>query len=175
MSVTGDQSKEQGSSLAEVDRIRDIIMGPQMRLYEQQFKRIVSQLDLLSKEVADLRAQTDQQMADLGSHSEQERGRIQSEARQASDKLCGDLTTRLDRLDADLKAQTSQLASDLRAQGDGLRREFTTALDALDDDKASRQNVGDLLIEMGTRLKQQAGITDLLGQLEDLTDATAEE
>lgn len=174
MSIKGDQEKEQAGSLAEVDRIRDIIMGPQMRLYEQQFKRIASQLDLLSKELADLRAHTEQQMSELGSHSEQERGRLQAEARQASDNLRGDLTARLDKLDAELKAQTSQLASDLRAQGQSLRSEFTTALDALDDDKASRQDVGDLLVEMGTRLKKQAGITDLLGGLGDLAGAEPE-
>jgi len=53
----------------------------------------------------------------------------------------------------------------MRKQGHDLRAWFEKALDAMEDDKASRSHVGDLLVEMGTRLKQQAGIADLLGQL----------
>ena len=48
-------------SPAEVDRIRDIIMGPQMRVYEQQFKRLVSQIELLNKQLEDQRAAFEQQ------------------------------------------------------------------------------------------------------------------
>jgi hypothetical protein len=40
MSEEGDKSTQTARSIAEVERIRDILFGPQMRLYEQQFKRI---------------------------------------------------------------------------------------------------------------------------------------
>lgn len=175
MSVEGDHQVQQGAMIAEVDRIRDIIFGPQMRLYEQQFSRLVHRLELLGKELEELRAYVDQQNAQLASQCEEERSRIVTEARQTSDKLRDDMTTRTDKLNAELKAQTRQLAADLRAQGQSQKSEFRAALDALDDDKASRDSVGDLLVEVGTRLKEQAGITDLLGQLGDLADAKPEE
>ena len=175
MSVKGDQQAQQGGMIAEVDRIRDIIFGPQMRLYEQQFTRLTGQLELLGRELEELRAHVDRQNAQAASQCEDERSRILAEARQTSEKLRDDMTTRTDKLSAELKAQTGQLAADLRAQGQSLRSELRAALDVLDDDKASRDNVGDLLIEMGTRLKEQAGITDLLGQLGDLASTEPEE
>lgn len=174
MSAELDPKAQQTGTIAEVDRIRDIIFGPQMRLYEQQFKRLTGELELLRKELEELRAHADQRVARLGDQCEQERNRIQVEARQRSETLRSEMTTSTDKLDADLKAQTGQLASDLRAQAQSLRSEFRAALDVLDDEKAGRDNVGDLLIEVGTRLKQQAGITDLLGQLGDLADPQQE-
>ena len=61
------------------------------------------------------------------------------------------------------------LAADLRKQGRNLRSEFTAAQDALDEAKTNRHDLGDLLVEMGTRLKDQVGLADLLGQLEEVT------
>ena len=81
MAVEGDKMIPQGSSIAEVDRIRDIIMGPQMRLYEHQFKRMTNQLDILGTELEELRTRLDQQVAGLSSHCEQERSQIRAEAR----------------------------------------------------------------------------------------------
>jgi hypothetical protein len=51
-------------SPAEVDRIRDIIFGPQMRVYEQQFKRLVSQIDRLNKQLEEQRAAFEGQIAE---------------------------------------------------------------------------------------------------------------
>lgn len=59
---------------AEVDRIRDIIFGPQMRLYEQQFQRLVGQTELLSKQVDELRAALEQQKADQESRLHKAQG-----------------------------------------------------------------------------------------------------
>jgi F0F1-type ATP synthase membrane subunit b/b' len=175
MSAEGDQKAQQGGTIAEVDRIRDIIFGPQMHIYEQQFQRVSSQLELLGKQLEELRAHADRQVAQLGTHCEEERGRMQAEARKDSESLRADMTSRTEKLEAKLNAETKQLASDLRAQTQSLRSEFRAALDVLDDDKAGRQNVGDLLIEMGTRLKEQVGITDLLGQLGDLAGTPPQE
>jgi hypothetical protein len=120
--------------ITELDRIRDIIFGPQMQDYEGQFGRVAAELGLLSQQLGELKSTLAQQRAD------QEQ--------------------RLDQLESRFGDQTRQLADDLRA-------EFTEALDALKDDKASRLDMGDILVEMGTRLKQQFGVADLLGPLDD--------
>jgi chromosome segregation ATPase len=168
MSTESETTTLQDSPAAEVDRIRDIIFGPQMRLYEQQFKRVVGQLDLLSNQLEDLRATLDQKQAEQESHTRE----VQAEMLQRHTDLEHTFSSRLEQLEAkfdqqgaDLRAESRQLAADLRTQGQDLRGEFTSALDALDDDKTSRHNLGDLLQEMGTRLKQQVGVADLLGQL----------
>ena len=49
MSQEGDTVDQGAQTVAEVDRIRDIIFGPQMRNYEQQFKRLAAQVDRLGK------------------------------------------------------------------------------------------------------------------------------
>ncbi|MFC2030749.1 hypothetical protein ACFLWA_08495, partial [Chloroflexota bacterium] len=71
---------------------------------------------------------------------------------------------------ADQKTRASQLTADLRKQAQDLRSELTEAANALDDEKASREDMGDMLVEMGMRLKDQIGLGDLLGQM-DLAEA----
>jgi len=185
--------------VAEVDRIRDIIFGPQMRVYEQQFKRVLGRLDLLSNQLEELRTAFEQQGAEQESrtretqeemrqrHAELERTftarldqleanlelqthELQAESRQALGQLRDEHARRMDQQAADLKAEARQLSADLRKQGQDLRSEFTTSMDALEDGKTSRHDLGDLLTEMGTRLKEQIGVADLLGQLGQLAE-----
>lgn len=183
---------------AEVDRIRDIIFGPQMRLYEQQFQRLVGQTELLSKQVDELRAALEQQKADqesrlhkaqgelgqrhselertfteqlgqLSSKSEQRMVQAQADARQSLGELDAKLSDQLKQQASELKAEIRQVTGDLRKQGSDLRGELRSGLDALEDTKTNRHNLADLLIEMGTRLKGEIGIADLLGKLETVS------
>lgn len=199
MSLESDSPNLEDRPVAEVDRIRDIIFGPQMRLYEQQFKRAAGQFDLLSKQLEELRTALDQQRADQESRTrkaqeemrqhytelertfssrleqleaklDQQTTEIRAESRQARDELRGELASQIEQQGTELKAEAQQLAADLRKQGQDLRTEFTASLDALDDDKASRHTLADLLVEMGARLKEQMGVADLLGQLGEIAE-----
>ena len=172
MAAESDKTDLEDRPVAEVDRIRDIIFGPQMRVYEQQFRRMAAQLDLLGKQLEDLRAALEQQgstlstrLVQLDANLEQKTAQLGVDSRESLDTLRADLSARLEQQDVELKAQVQRWAAELRRQGQELRGEYTAALDALDDDKAGRHNLGDLLVEVGTRLKQQAGVADLLGQL----------
>lgn len=154
--------------IAEVDRIRDIIFGSQMRTYEQQFKRVAGQLDQISKQLDELRAALDLQRADQEGQTLRLQEATQQRQGEMERTFSGQLAqsqARLDKQGADLAAQLRDQAAEMRKQGQDLRIEFTQALDALENDKTSRGHLGDLLVEMGTRLKQQADIADLLGQL----------
>lgn len=131
--------------ITELERIRDIIFGPQMQDYEGQFSRVAAELGLLSQRLNDLQSTLAQQQADQD---------------QRRDELEHAFSERLDQLESSLGTQTRQLADDLQA-------EFTQALDAVQDDKASRLDMGDMLVEMGTRLREQFGVADLLGSLDD--------
>lgn len=172
MSQEGDKTDQETGTIAEVDRIRDIIFGPQMRLYEQQFKRVVGQLDLLGKQFAEFKATLDERLADQESRMR----KLQEDTNQRLRDLEGNITSRLGQLEAGLEQQDAQLTgrareltAELRGQVQEVRSEFTTALNALEDEKTSRHNLGDLLVEMGTRLKEQTALADLLGQLEAAT------
>jgi hypothetical protein len=166
VSQESDQTDQEEQSVAEVERIRDILFGSQMRRYEQQFKRMASQLDLLGKQFEDLRTAVEQQQAD----QEQRAHALQEELLRHQGDLEHSVVDRLAKLDSGVEQQATQvreLAAELRKQANDLRSEFAAGLDELGDDKASRLDLADLLMEMGTRLKGQMGFADLLGQLDE--------
>jgi DNA anti-recombination protein RmuC len=166
MSAENDSLTPDDRPIAEVDRIRDIIFGSQMRNYEQQFRRMANQLDLLGGQLEELRTVMDRQRAEQESRTRQ----LEEEMRERNAEMERTFSERHGQLEAGLEQQTTQLAADMRKQGQDLRAEFTAAVDALEDAKAGRHDLGDLLVEMGTRLKQQIGVGDLLGQLEGLAE-----
>jgi uncharacterized protein YhaN len=165
-------------AVADVDRIRDIIFGPQMRRYDQQLKRMAGQMEALTKQVEKHRTALDQEQVDQQERMrefQQAARQQQGELRKAQDELRGDLTGRLEQHSADTKDQIRQLTKDVRQQGQELRNEFTAALKDLETEMANRHNLGDLLIEMGMRLKEEGGIVELLEQLEQATEPPPEE
>lgn len=164
MSEGGERTDTGEQPLAEVDRIRDIIFGQQMRGYEQQFKRLIGELSQLGKELEELRNAFDQQQVEQESRVR----KLQEGTQKRFGELERDLGSQLESGLEQRTAQTRQLAADLEKQGRELRGEFRTAMDAMEDDTTSRHDLGDLLIEMGTRLKEQVGLADLLGQLGDM-------
>lgn len=109
----------------ELDRIRDIIFGTQMRDYQQQFQVIQRDLARLQKEI--------------------------------------------DRLTEELAEQDSSQSKKLQAlrretgKGDDeLRSELRQTAQELTNDKVDRETLGELLIELGTRLKTSSSLSDLL-------------
>lgn len=160
------KSDMEGSPAAEVDRIRDIIFGPQMRVYEKQFGRLSNLVDQMGKQVEQLRAAVEQQRAESEENLQQETSQVREESRQSLEQLRGELSGRIEQQAVDQKTQVNQLTADLRKQGQDLRSEITSATNSLEDEKAGRHDMGDMLVEMGMRLKDQIGLGDLLGQLE---------
>ncbi|MDX9830972.1 MAG: hypothetical protein RBU35_11975 [Anaerolineae bacterium] len=155
-------------SIAEVDRIRDIIFGSQMRSYEQQFKRVAWQLEQISKQLEELRASLNRQRADLEGQTlklQEATEQAQKDMERTLSKQIAQLRAGMDKQGADLGTQLRDQVAELSRKDEALRSEFINAFDSLEAEKTSRGHLGDLLVEMGTRLKQQADLTDLLGQL----------
>jgi len=155
-------------SIAEVDRIRDIIFGSQMRNYEQQFKRVAWQLEQINKQLEELRASLNRQRADLEGETlklQEATEQAQKDMERTLSKQIAQLRAGMDKQGADLGTQLRDHVAELSRKDEALRSEFIHALDSLEAEKTSRGHLGDLLVEMGTRLKQQADLTDLLGQL----------
>jgi len=73
----------QGDSGQQVDRIRDIIFGAQMRDYEQRFQLLQRDLERQQQEIKSLT----EQLADHGSHVDKKFQTLRRELGQADDDL----------------------------------------------------------------------------------------
>ena len=97
----GKAAPETGSA-QEVDRIRDIIFGPQMQDYEQQFQMMQRELEQLQGEIDGLRKQLRNQGSEQGKNLKilrQEMREADNGLRSALQKTAQELTAQnLDRL-----------------------------------------------------------------------------
>ena len=92
-------------SVQEVDRIRDIIFGSQMRDYEQQFQMMQRDLERLQGEIDRLT----EQLADQDSEQSKKLQNLRQEMRKADDSLRGELRETAQKLVTD-KADRLALA-----------------------------------------------------------------
>jgi chromosome segregation ATPase len=125
MSDDKTQGAEQAGPIQEVDRIRDIIFGPQMRDYQERFQQVTLDIERLQQELDRL----SQQLAEQDSNQ--------------SKKL-------------------QELRREMRKADDGLRAELRQSADQLTKDKVSRDSLGELFVELGTRLKSGGSLANLL-------------
>ena len=99
-------------TVADVERIRDIIFGSQIRQYEQRFSGITNQLDLLSR-----------QLEELGTALDQQRDAQESCARELQEDTCQRQTelhhTLSDQAVARTRSTWNRHAPKLRSGNDG--------------------------------------------------------
>ena len=162
---------------ANVDKIRDILFGSQMRDYEKRFIRLEERL---AKDAADLREETKKRLDTLESfvHEEFESvaQRLKNEKSERTDALkdlereTHDATKSLEKkhshLDdevakgmAELRSRILEQSKALMAEIEGRHRDLTAALDrdvkTLQDDKTDRRALADLFTEVALRLKEE--------------------
>ncbi len=158
-----------------VDRIRDIIFGPQMRDYEQRFQGLEERL---LREAAELRKHVDErferlheqmakEVASLSSHLEEERkARSQSDSdilqqlralnetleRKLEDQ--GGLThNNLEQLKAELADNTEQLSKAISTQGDTITKRLNQEVEDLRSAKTDRATLASLLEQIAAKLQ----------------------
>jgi chromosome segregation ATPase len=85
--MTDKKASLQAEPPQEVDRIRDIIFGPQMRDYDQRFETVQRDLDRLRQEIDRL----SEQLADQDSSQSKKLQALHQEMRQADDDLRNEL------------------------------------------------------------------------------------
>jgi predicted nucleic acid-binding Zn-ribbon protein len=97
--MTDEQTKatSQLESVQEVDRIRDIIFGPQMRDYEQRFQTVKRDLDRLQQEIDRLT----EQLTDQDSSQGKKLQKLRREMRQADEDLRDELRQTAQKLTTD--------------------------------------------------------------------------
>jgi predicted RNase H-like nuclease (RuvC/YqgF family) len=129
-----------------IEQIRDIILGPQKRQYDQRFEQMAADL---RKYEGDARAHTDDRCDALQKRFEERLG-----------SATADLTARLQRLteantmlQQELHEAETKLHSAVRTLREQLSAELNTHVSTLRDSKVSRESMADLLQEMAMKLK----------------------
>ena len=138
-----------GASGSNIDQLRDIIFGGQMREYEKRFARMEERL---AKEVADLREEVRQRCATLERYARDE---LQSATERIT--ASSELASKQHReLRAQLLEQTQTLTDDTQRRAAELRAVMDRDTAQLRDEKADRTALSDLLLELALRLRGES-------------------
>lgn len=165
-----------------VDKIREIIFGGQMRDYDRRFDKLE---DRVLKDLDNLRRDHEERFVALDKLMRAELSRLgerlskEREERLATDKAVGrdlqdaeeglraalsDLSDRADKEASQLREELSEQDLGLREVIRQLRDELSAALESessrLADDKLSRSAMADLLTEVALRLNHQLDLPD---------------
>lgn len=164
-----------GGADGNVDQIREILFGGQMRDFDRRFTRLEEKLERERNQLQeDLTARFDQLQQRLHDTSEDFDAAMRKEREERIsglndlagqiDALEKDLISRLDKLadasEAEAKAIRQRLQEDVQTLGDTMRQqrdELAANMDkesqALHDAKVSRESLADMLQEVSLRLK----------------------
>jgi len=171
-----DISKEEmRERLGNIDQIRDIIFGPQLREYDNRFDKIESDISLLQQEMRDridqvktvvsteLRSAFDSLEKKLRSISLSYQEEI-SDLRQQVDRVNKKFTNAVEGLDQNIDSQTTSLRKELTDSRTKLQEDVRTLrlqvfeelerrLSTMREAKVSKDDVAEILFELGMRLK----------------------
>jgi archaellum component FlaC len=174
--------------LGNIDQIRDIIFGAQLRDYNTRFDKLESDLGNFRQElidriqevkttnIAELRSAVDivdKRIKALQLTGEEER----NDLRQIIDRTHRKSSSNFEKLSEDLEATTgllrdnlsetkAKLQEDTRNLRNYVQEELERRLSAIGNIKVSRDDMAEILFELGMRLKG----TEFVPELEEATD-----
>jgi len=174
--------------LGNIDQIRDIIFGAQLRDYNGRFEKLESDLNNYRQELldrinevkisisAELRSTVDaidKRVKALQTTSEEDR----NDLRQLIDRTYRKASSNFDKLNDDLESSTgllrdnlsdtkAKLQDDIRGLKSYVQEELDRRLSAIGNIKVSRDDMAEILFELGMRLKG----TEFVPELEEATD-----
>lgn len=187
--ITKEEMRER---LGNIDQIRDIIFGAQLREYDTRFDKIESGLSMLQQDLqtrveqvktvlsTELRIAVDSIEKKLKSISTNSQEEV-ADLRQQLDRVNRKFSSSFESLDETIDSKTSALRDDLSATRDKLQEE-TRQLKAqvfeeldrrfsmLREVKVSRDDMAEILFELGMRLKG----TEFAPQLKEVADSRTE-
>lgn len=178
--LTRDEMRER---LGNIDQIRDIIFGAQLREYDNRFDKIESEVSMLQQDIQDRVEQLktvfstelrttvdslDKKIKTLTVNTQEDA----ADFRQQLDRLNRKFSGNIDSLNSDLEKQTNALRDELGQTRDslqddvrGLRAQVLEELERrfsmLKDVKVSRYDMAEILFELGMRLKGSEFVPEL--------------
>ena len=190
--ITKEEMRER---LGNIDQIRDIIFGPQLREYDNRFDKLESEISLLQQEMRDridqvktvlsteIRSTVDgleKRIKSLNSTYQEE----MTDLRQQIDRVNKKFSNSIEALDQNVDKQTStlrdellqaraKLQEDVRSLRSQVFEELERRFAMLREDKISRHDMAEFLFEVGMRLKgnefvpqlKEAARTDIYGDI----------
>lgn len=164
-----------GNNAGELDVLRDLIFGNQARDFAHRLSDLDGRLEAVRRELKneqDSRAQSVAKTAADQTQSlrKETNSRLDKEVQiigERIDQMTADLNaliedtrkaveTRLDRMQDDANERMRLLEEEARRRDDDLRAELLTVSAWLEDKKASRHDLGQMLEEIGQRLQGSA-------------------
>jgi len=178
--ISKDEMRER---MGNIELIRDIIFGPKLQDYDGRFDQLESAFSLLEKEMRDrteqikadclseLRASVnsiEQKIKSLSFTSQKDNADI----RQLVDRSYKSFSTSLESIDQTVVSQTSSIRKELLETREKLQEdtqnlksqisdELERRLSRLTDAKLSRDDLADILFELGLRIKKAEFTPDL--------------
>jgi len=166
-----------------IDQIRDIILGPQKRDYDDRFKRIAVDIakcreetraqieeraEALQSEISADRRTFEAELHEISSKLRQEASDLQKQLERAVTGFVDDFSLRLkkameadDTLRNELASTKTKLQADIRSAADQLSQELEAHVGALREGKVSREALAELLEELSLRLKRSEVLEEL--------------
>lgn len=170
--ITKEEMRER---LGNIDQIRDIIFGPQLREYDNRFDKLESDISLLQQEMRDRIDQVrtvisteirsavdvlDKKIKTLNVTSQEE----MTDLRQQIDRVNKKFSNTIEALDQTVDNQThalrdeilqakAKLQEDVRSLRGQVYEEVERRFGLLREDKISRHDMAEFLFEVGMRLK----------------------
>lgn len=189
-------SKDLRYRLGSVDRVREILFGPQLRTYDRQFEQLEGELKLLQQdfqqELADLEVAFEKELETALTHLDGQvqgtQGQVRTsleELRTAADRASLQLQEVLAKVDESLERRTQELDRhllELRANLQGsvrdLRQELFDALEqhfnTLGAFKMNRKDMAELLFQVSMQARGE-DLVPKLGAVGQEEDGKAEE
>lgn len=183
--ITKEEMRER---LGNIDQIRDIIFGAQIRDFNNRFEKLETELSVLQQEMHDYAAQVKSILStELRSAIESFEKKLKSLTITTQEEAA-DLRQQLDRINRKFSTSLEALDEAVDRQNSSIRDEFATTRDRLQDevrnlrnqvfdelekrltmvkgDKVSKDDMAELLFELGMRLKG----TEFVPELKEAAD-----
>ncbi len=164
-----------GNTAGELEVLRDLIFGNQARDFTRRLSDLDTRLETIRRELKgeqetrtqsvaktatdqtlalrkEANSRIDKEVQVIGERLEQ----LTTDLREHIDGTRRAVETRLDRLQDDTTERLRLLEEETRQRDDDLRTELLTLSAWLDDKKASRHDLGQMLEEVGQRLQAKA-------------------
>ena len=180
--ITKEEMRER---LGNIDQIRDIIFGAQLREYDNRFDKIDSDLSMMQQDMqarieqvknvlsAEMKAAVDsfeKKVKSLTLNTQEE----SADLRQQIDRVNRKFSSSIEALDEAIDNQTSSIRNELSQNRERLSEETRTlktqVFEELDrrfsmlrDVKVSRDDMAEILFELGMRLKGTEFVPELKG------------
>ena len=143
---TSEPKIETGNDL---DQLRNILYGNQARATEQRLDDLEVRLENVNRE---LQNSLEDQVTTLSDSTEKQFKAVEEKLTQTNTNL----NKRLDQQISELRKQLTDFRVESRQRDADLRQEMLTLGAMLDKQKTGRTELGDLLVELGQQLQQNA-------------------